>query len=413
MIAPRPLNLLLLVDELPFAPFVDAEFGYLCNHFDRIVVVPEVIRGAREHLPRNVAVDDSWSGVAVRSRRELLAAFRTPVFWREVAEHPSVLVDRRRLVRLLSFATRARFGAQHIVDILARHELEPARTVAYAYWLYVSALALVEARRLLPELRIVARAHRYDLYEDQHQPPYLPCRGALLRGLDRIFFISEHGRDYARRWVGFDPTRHVVARLGVPEAKGRSTYSSDSSLRILSCSHMVAVKRLGLLLEAMAELARNHPDIQVCWRHLGDGPERTSLEARLQGMSVPNLWVQFPGHTPNERLAEEYTAHPVDLFVNVSESEGIPVAIMEALSYGIPVLATDVGGVAEAVQGAGCGLLPASPTSAEIAAAAFPLAQRGRGDDVRALIREQARRRFHGPDNFTTFASTLARLVAA
>lgn len=418
----RPSNLLLLVGEMPLSvregpfretPFVDAEFGYLCDRFDRVVVVPEVVRGVRKPLPRNVAVDDSWSGVAVRSRRELLAAFRAPVFWREVVEHPEVLLDRTRLVRLLSFVTRAQLGAEHIADVLARHRLEPARTVAYAYTLAVSALSLVEVRRRLSELRIVARAHGVDLYEDRHQPPYLPCRGALLKGLDRIFFISEHGRDYARRWSDFDPSRHVVARLGVPEAQGRSKPSSDSSLRILSCSHMVAVKRLGLLLEAMGELARNHPDHQVCWRHLGDGPERALLEARASEMSIPNLRVQFPGHIPNERLAEEYTAHPVDLFVNVSESEGIPVAIMEALSFGIPVLATDVGGVAEAVQGPGCGLLPANPAPAEIAAAAFPVAWRGRSEEVRSQLREQVRRRFHGPDNFTAFASTLEQLVAA
>lgn len=38
------------------------------------------------------------------------------------------------------------------------------------------------------------------------------------------------------------------------------------------------------------------------------------------------------------------------MFINVSESEGIPVSIMEALSAGIPILATDVGGTSEAVQ---------------------------------------------------------------
>jgi glycosyltransferase involved in cell wall biosynthesis len=47
---------------------------------------------------------------------------------------------------------------------------------------------------------------------------------------------------------------------------------------------------------------------------------------------------------------KEYTEKPYHLFVNVSESEGIPVSIMEALSFGIPCIATDVGGTREIVR---------------------------------------------------------------
>ena len=45
-----------------------------------------------------------------------------------------------------------------------------------------------------------------------------------------------------------------------------------------------------------------------------------------------------------------YSSHPIDLFVNVSETEGVPVSIMEAFSYSIPCFATDVGGTGEIVN---------------------------------------------------------------
>ncbi len=55
------------------------------------------------------------------------------------------------------------------------------------------------------------------------------------------------------------------------------------------------------------------------------------------------------GFTANYDILNFYKSNPVDLFINVSESEGIPVTIMEAMSYGILCLATDVGGVKEIV----------------------------------------------------------------
>jgi glycosyltransferase involved in cell wall biosynthesis len=62
-----------------------------------------------------------------------------------------------------------------------------------------------------------------------------------------------------------------------------------------------------------------------------------------------------------------YRNTPIDLFMLTSRSEGVPVSIMEALSFGIPVFATAVGGVPEMVSDeVGC-LLPMNPTVEEIA----------------------------------------------
>ena len=52
----------------------------------------------------------------------------------------------------------------------------------------------------------------------------------------------------------------------------------------------------------------------------------------------------------NEKILEYYSQNYVDLFINVSDNEGIPVSIMEAMSAGIPVVATDVGGTSEIVN---------------------------------------------------------------
>lgn len=64
----------------------------------------------------------------------------------------------------------------------------------------------------------------------------------------------------------------------------------------------------------------------------------------------PNLECLILGILPNNQIGEEYIKFKPSLFINLSSSEGVPVSIMEAFSFGIPVIATDVGGTSEIVN---------------------------------------------------------------
>jgi glycosyltransferase involved in cell wall biosynthesis len=107
---------------------------------------------------------------------------------------------------------------------------------------------------------------------------------------------------------------------------------------------MTPVKRLDLWVSALVRCR-----VPLLWTHIGSGPEEEKIR---------NLCVSLPGHVQsrflgrmrNKEVLCYYATNKVDLFANVSESEGLPVAIMEALSYGIPVGATLAGGTGELVS---------------------------------------------------------------
>ena len=63
-----------------------------------------------------------------------------------------------------------------------------------------------------------------------------------------------------------------------------------------------------------------------------------------------NIKINFLGKLEKEKVMNFYLTNHVDLFLNTSISEGIPVSIMEAISFGIPILATNVGGTKEIVN---------------------------------------------------------------
>ena len=73
------------------------------------------------------------------------------------------------------------------------------------------------------------------------------------------------------------------------------------------------------------------------------------LQALIENKSK-NLNVILTGYISNSDVKQLYMMNDFDLFVNMSLSEGIPVSIMEAISFGIPIIATNVGGNAEIVN---------------------------------------------------------------
>jgi len=157
--------------------------------------------------------------------------------------------------------------------------------------------------------------------------------------------------------------------MGVNDPTFITNPSTDNIFRIISCSYIVPVKRLHLLLDGIATAARLRPEQKFEWTHFGGGGGKNSLNKRMLRYFQSNAHGQFLGHVPNHEVMRYYKDYPVDVFVNVSRTEGIPVSIQEAISCGIPVIATSVGGNPEIVSEENGILLTPNPKPDEIAEA--------------------------------------------
>jgi glycosyltransferase involved in cell wall biosynthesis len=82
--------------------------------------------------------------------------------------------------------------------------------------------------------------------------------------------------------------------------------------------------------------------------------------------SKQNIQYNFKGYISNSDILDFYSKETPDCFIMTSESEGSPVAMQEAISFGMPVIATDVGGISEMIDGNGY-LLKSNPSPKDIA----------------------------------------------
>ena len=227
----------------------------------------------------------------------------------------------------------------------------------------------------------------------------------LFRNLDLAVTISEFGKKYLIEKYGIDaPKRIEVHRLGVFD-QGLNPQERNGVFQIVSCSNLVPVKRVALLAEAIGSLR-----FSVEWTHIGDGPMRSEVEKEIAKFPT-HIHGVLLGAIPNSKVLEYYSTHHVDLFINVSESEGVPVSIMESFSFGIPVIATDVGGVKEIVDENVGKLLPANVDVTQIREAISEFYYNPNQAVLRSQSRERWGERCDATKNYTQFCDVVSGLL--
>jgi glycogen(starch) synthase len=122
--------------------------------------------------------------------------------------------------------------------------------------------------------------------------------------------------------------------------------------RVLCLGRLVSAKGFDLALEAISHLVREFPDVRVVIA--GDGPERTSLQARARQLGM-EYSVEFTGWVPAEKVPDLINTATVLLMP--SRREGLPLVGIEAMQMGRPLVATRVGGLPELIVQEQTGIL--------------------------------------------------------
>ncbi|MBE0646310.1 MAG: glycosyltransferase [Bacteroidales bacterium] len=191
---------------------------------------------------------------------------------------------------------------------------------------------------------IIVRMHGSDLYEELYGG-YIPFREKQIQRVTRVYTISEFGKKYLMRSYPEYSLKFDLARLGTNDHGLNPWKDRDHlSYTIVSCASITYTKRVRLIAEIL-----KFTSLQIRWFHFGDGPEMVQLQDACNDLPK-NVTCVLSGNVTPDQLFDFYAQTPIDLFLNVSSSEGVPVSIMEALSFGIPVVATDVGGTGELVN---------------------------------------------------------------
>jgi glycosyltransferase involved in cell wall biosynthesis len=392
-------KLIIFSYEYPFGHaevFLHNEIQTLKHTFSDIIIVP-----SRKVWNRNLKynhVRDLPPNVTVYQEDFSFRNFRLGLFF-QVLILPFRYPLKFTLKNLLAILKQS-FKITTLIGFLRHHNLIQSETIYYSYWKNESATAVAYLKHKKRINCAITRAHREDLYlEYGGLKPFDPF---VSKTISRVYCISEDGRNYLLK-RGFQKEKTQISRLGVYPTHMCNLYSQQG-LTILSVSYLKPVKRVDLIAKAVLKL-----NMKVQWIHIGDGDEFDKINDIIGTNNKENISVELLGNKPNEFVYNYYRENRIDLFLNVSSSEGLPVSIMEAYSFGIPCMACEVGGNAEIIDREWKFLLTANLDENILANAISEFyGQRKRWPEFRENAYEIWKNNYNANDNFIQFAAELS-----
>ena len=343
--------LLVLTEKFPYEngeTFLESEIDHW-NCFDRVLLCPLSINIDKSSI-RDIKCCEL---VELSSRRVnkligiLKASFKSE-FWSEVKE---LKKKSNRIAesfsKLIGMTVNMDNMVSQIDNYLVANIQQDDELYLYAYWLYNPAYVAACLSEKKPNvIRAVSRAHGFDVYEFRSHN-YLPYRKKIFNQLDGVYCVSKDGTNYLKECYPEYASKFRCAYHGTTDYGAGPYKREEAMLRLVSCSNCIKIKRLDLIIDALSSL--NDSDIQVSWTHYGGGPLIDDLKLYAQKKLKDKIRFEFKGVVANSAIMIAYKNVQYDLFINVSKTEGIPVSIMEAMSFGIPAMATNVGGTSELV----------------------------------------------------------------
>lgn len=336
--------------------YIENEIPFLSSAFKKVYIFPlDTTDGVKRSVPNNVEVVDIHDNVDFSKKSLILSA---------LADLRILALDSNedRLFRSFKNLFNARCYAKAIKDFINDQGLNSDSIVAYSYWFYQWSLIVALLRQNRIVSRSVSRAHFADVYAEVNKTPFIRFK---LKQLDHVVIISNHGYNYWKNKYSKYIEKVSLGYLGVsqfPLENFEKQKENNDFKIIVSCSTIRPRKRVQLIARSLA-----HLDQKIHWVHFGTGPSDKREEVLEITEAFPsNITFDHKGWMKNAEIISFYRSNPVDLFVNLSTHEGVPVSIMEATSFGIPVLATDVFGIAEALEPQHCKLIDVNVGSKEV-----------------------------------------------
>ena len=376
----RPF-LYLIVSHYPFGfaePFLQDELKIIAKQFEKIyLILPERNANSEKKIhsfvPENAQIIEF--NIATSGFQKLFTLFNWfSEAW--ILERAFIKTyygqknDLFHLKTLLGFQAKAMVFANEMELLFKIHNHPKDKIVLYSYWFSYFASGMAILRDRYPQIRAVTRVHGWDCFYYVSPGNYLPLRPWTISKLDSTNPISESGVNHLKMKLKGIPTEKIKCyHLGIEDLNEPiEVKKTKGRLRILSIAFIRPVKRIDRIIKAIEKI--NHSEIE--WIHIGASfTNDNSIEKEAEDLirNKSNVSFLFLGDKSKEFIYDFLKNRNADILLCTSESEGIPVTMMEAMGHGMPVLSLNVGGVSEIVEDEFNGsLMPANSDAESIAA---------------------------------------------
>ena len=252
---------------------------------------------------------------------------------------------------------------------------------------YAGAAALLFARRH-PETKLLLTLQEGDSIEHIHGRvrSFKKQWQALFKRADYIQTISKFLANWARQEGAICPLAVVPNGVDLGKFTNMESRISNAEKKIITVSRLVPKNGVDILVRAAAVLKNHISHFVFRIQIVGSGPEEDKLKNLAKDLGIENQ-VEFVGNISQEKLPSYL--FQADVFARPSRSEGLGTSFLEAMAAGLPVVATNVGGIPDFLTDRKTGLFCQSEDPQDLA---DKLAILMTDDKLRDVISRNARR---------------------
>jgi glycosyltransferase involved in cell wall biosynthesis len=329
-------------------PFVINEIENLSQNFDKVVLVSLFDLGDLKYENVERLKVDFSNYSAYRLIIGNLKLF-SQIFLLEILFNPIYLKYKKPLVDLFREFLQSIYIKDYLKTII---ENEPYKPIYYSFWFnkWATVLSILSMEKIIDSY--YSRVHGADLYEERKPLiKKLPFRKFQLKYVKKVFSVSKKGEEYLKNKYPIYQDKIAQSYLGTKERGENPFFINQQQFTIVSCAKIRNIKRIHLLAELIYKV-----DFPIKWIHIGDenlnsNDPTIKIYSYYKDLIQNNSNVEYiaKGDISNDDVMKLYKNTPINLFVSLSETEGLPISMMEAISFGIPILSTNVGGCSEIV----------------------------------------------------------------
>ena len=392
--------------------FIENEIQYLADAFERVIIIPrEKNDDEQRTLPKNVKVNNLLidSEPVGNHYKYIFSSLKRFMAVAKIYAY-SLFKDKDRIHYFNSgyfiyYLAKALKDARLIETHIEKEKLENA--VFYDYWFVNSTLSLAYLKSKGSISYLYCRAHGFDVFNERWNCGSVPFRQYILKYINTVFAISDYNKNYIVESINRHKDKVEVSYLGVRQVEDIIRANTEHTIKkpflIVSCANLFPFKQIERIPEVLSQVALDHQTIK--WVHFGDGPKETEVIQAAKQLPE-TICFEYKGHVANSEVLNFYTENEADLFLSLSLKEGLPVSMMEAQSFGIPIMAYNIFGIPEIVTDKTGVLLNEGASNAEIAKKISQLLKQEILFD-KFQIRQFFENRFSAVHNFSAFTQNL------
>lgn len=353
--------LFLIADNYPFGygeTFLENEIGILANKFKKVYIVS---RNEKDNQTRKVpnnceVIRLDTNKFKKKYKIKILAILLDKYYLIDWLKNKA-----KRKIRRYQFTAKA--IEEKILEVIKQENLVKEEIIAYSYWFYYGAYAVSMLKRKNIVSKAISRANGYDIFLERG-PQYLKIE--TLKNIDLIFPACKNSEKYLKELYPNFKNKINYSYLGVvnPIKNFEINKNIDNRKILVSCSNIISLKRVELIIKSLKEIKNK----TFLWVHIGDGEKSEEIKLMAEKSLLKGQF-KFLGEINNKEVLNYYSRNKDSILcmLHFSSTEGgVPVSMMEVQSFGIPIIATDVGGVREIVNSKTGILLPSNPEINEI-----------------------------------------------